>query len=113
MAKDMSAQALIGRSVKVFWEDDDAWYTGRVTSYDEEKGQHHVRHALLAGVFTPCSLCLPGVYQSHVRPCAHHVPLLKRLLEACSGHEAINQLKCIDACYACDSLLLAVYACHL
>ena len=46
VALSMNPQAMVGRDVRVFWPDDEAWYQGTVTSYDPPSGQHHVRAAL-------------------------------------------------------------------
>lgn len=41
----INTDALVGRSVRVYWPDDDAWYLGLVTSYDPGTGQHAVDYA--------------------------------------------------------------------
>lgn len=42
VASCMTAEALIGRQVKIFWPEDDAWYSGEVVAYDDIYGRHHV-----------------------------------------------------------------------
>ena len=55
----MTAQTLVGRNVKIFWPDDDAWYMGRVTAFDEATGQHHVGPETCAGPASPGLYCIP------------------------------------------------------
>jgi DNA mismatch repair protein MSH6 len=34
----------VGRGVRVYWADDEAWYEGFVTAFDPAAGKHHVRY---------------------------------------------------------------------
>lgn len=38
----IEATALVGRTLRVYWPQEDAWYLGTVTSYNSETGEHHV-----------------------------------------------------------------------
>jgi hypothetical protein len=38
----IEATALVGRTLRVYWPDEDAWFLGTVTSYNSETGQHHI-----------------------------------------------------------------------
>ena len=43
MAASTVPEALVGRQIRVFWADEDAWFSGRVGSYVADTGQHQVR----------------------------------------------------------------------
>eukprot|EP00959_Pyramimonas_sp_CCMP1952_P396343 8304118-Pyramimonas_sp.AAC.1 len=36
-------EVLVGRRVRIYWPDDQCWYSGKLTSYNLETGQHTVR----------------------------------------------------------------------
>ena len=38
----VAAQGLVGRTVRVYWEEDIAWYLGSVVSFDVETHKHKV-----------------------------------------------------------------------
>jgi len=38
----IEATALVGRTLRVYWPEEDAWFLGTVTSYNSETGEHHV-----------------------------------------------------------------------
>ncbi|KAG2498072.1 hypothetical protein HYH03_003832 [Edaphochlamys debaryana] len=40
----LSPQALVGRELRVLWPDEEAWFCGRVTRYDEASGRHTVEY---------------------------------------------------------------------
>ena len=40
----VSAEAMVGRELRILWPDDDAWFCGTVDSYDSSSGQHMVWH---------------------------------------------------------------------
>ena len=44
-------EALVGRTLRVYWPDDDGWYLGRVAQYSPQTGQHQV-------LLCPASVCL-------------------------------------------------------
>jgi hypothetical protein len=35
-------QAIVGRRIRVYWQDDDAWFVGNVTHWDPLTGRHKV-----------------------------------------------------------------------
>ncbi|GAB4814051.1 hypothetical protein N2152v2_001097 [Parachlorella kessleri] len=45
VAAALEPQALVGRSLRVLWPEDEAWYLGTVTSYDSATGKHQVDYA--------------------------------------------------------------------
>ncbi|KXZ51594.1 hypothetical protein GPECTOR_12g558 [Gonium pectorale] len=40
----LAGEQLVGREVRVLWPDEEAWFCGRVTRYDEETGRHTVEY---------------------------------------------------------------------
>ena len=42
MATCMRPEEAVGRPVRIFWPDEDAWFCGEVTSFDAASGQHQV-----------------------------------------------------------------------
>ena len=42
VATCMRPEAAVGRPVRIFWPDEDAWFCGEVTSFDAASGQHQV-----------------------------------------------------------------------
>ena len=54
MALDIAPTALTGREVRVYWEDDDAWYLGTVSGFSADDNLHSVR-------LSSPSLRLPGL----------------------------------------------------
>jgi PWWP domain/F/Y-rich N-terminus len=38
----IEAPALVGRTLRVYWPQEDAWFLGTVASYNSETGEHHV-----------------------------------------------------------------------
>lgn len=52
--RDVDADALVGRQVRVLWPEDEAWYLGIIASFDDRTGKHHVSlHCCL-----PLAACL-------------------------------------------------------
>lgn len=45
----VSAEAMLGREVRILWQEDNAWFPGTITLYDSSSGQHTV------GLLCPCS----------------------------------------------------------
>lgn len=39
------SQALVGKHVKVYWPDDQAWYLGKVIDYSRQDGKHTIHYA--------------------------------------------------------------------
>lgn len=49
-ALDIAPTALVGREVRVYWDDDDAWYLGTVSGFSSDDHMHEVpavAHALM------------------------------------------------------------------
>jgi hypothetical protein len=42
VTQSMTADALVGRHVRVLWPDDRAWFLGTVIGHDPEHGSHEV-----------------------------------------------------------------------
>ena len=67
VAAALEPQALVGRSLRVFWPDDEAWYLGTVTAYDSSTGRHQVRPCWV-GCCSECEgeqlLCMHATQQS-------------------------------------------------
>ena len=38
----MSAESMVGKTVRILWPEDDAWFSGTIESYDSTSGQHTV-----------------------------------------------------------------------
>jgi len=43
VATGIAPEALPGRDIRVYWPDNDAWFLGKVKSYDDKEHTHHVR----------------------------------------------------------------------
>lgn len=52
VAAKVAARELIGRTLRVYWEDDDAWYAGKVAGYNHATKKHTVSRVALARVPT-------------------------------------------------------------
>lgn len=39
----LAPEALVGRHLRVYWDNDDAWFAGSVVEWDEGTGRHKVR----------------------------------------------------------------------
>lgn len=39
----IAPEALVGRDIRVYWPEDDAWYLGTVGQYDQTAHTHQVR----------------------------------------------------------------------
>ncbi|XP_038993781.1 uncharacterized protein LOC120117594 [Hibiscus syriacus] len=44
LSRDLDANWVLNRKIKVFWPLDKSWYYGVVNDYDEEKKHHHVKY---------------------------------------------------------------------
>lgn len=42
MATTLRTEDVVGKSVRVYWPDEDAWFPGEVEAYDPDTGQHKV-----------------------------------------------------------------------
>ena len=47
-ALDIAPTALVGREVRVYWDDDDAWYLGTVSGFGANAQMHEVSTAVHA-----------------------------------------------------------------
>lgn len=65
VAAEVDPQQLVGRSLRVLWPDDEAWYLGTVTSFDPATGRHHVSERL-------CFPAAPAALKALMLPCALH-----------------------------------------
>ena len=48
-ATAISPEALVGRQIRVYWPEDDAWYLGTVGQYDPVACSHQVKGAPACG----------------------------------------------------------------
>lgn len=48
----VAPEALVGRHLRVYWDNDDAWFAGSVVEWDEATGCHKVRGGLARAAVT-------------------------------------------------------------
>ena len=53
VATTMLPEVAVGRLIRVFWPDEDAWFLGTVAAYDSTTGKHEV-HTARSPTFLPC-----------------------------------------------------------
>ena len=63
-ALDIAPGALVGREVRVYWDDDDAWYLGTVSGFNAGDHMHEVltaAHAMTPAPFKGFAVACPSV----------------------------------------------------
>ena len=92
---------IVDRTIWVFWPCDGVFYRGKVTSYDDTKGLHHVEYEDGSGALnvTQCMLLEMLLMEPSFCSAAHHdtVPVALVLSVPADSHNALDDWNSIIA----------------